>query len=504
MHKELKQGQFPVRWVGDLNNGYGYPTFNYYYPGPYYLSQPFLLMGLNTIDSYKIVIIFTYILSGIFMFLWSRNYWGNCGGLVGAILYLYAPYRFISLYVNGTFGVAVSFALIPLVFWSFYLLSQKKNLKFIILGSFSLAFFLISHNATVLMFIPLFMAYLFYLIFKSPHKKNIIFRLVLSLSLSFLLAAFFLLPMIFELVYVRLKEIGVTSSYQNDFPSLEQLIYSKWGYGYSVKGLNDGMSFQLGGAQWLVMFLSLIFLSLNLKNNFKEKKLIILFIVSFFIFLFLMIDSSLFIWQLLPIIQRIEFPWKILSVETFIVAFLAGALINFLRNKFLSRLLAVFLIVLALYTNRNHLRPATFDRFNEEHFLKDPFTADTRAELMPIWSNNLPKIDPQKLTLVSGQGELKKIKATSIDYQYQAKIMTPAVIETGWLYFPNWNIYLNKKRVTWELKKEGNLSFKINPGNYFIEARLEDTIIREIGNYLSLMGIFIILFLSFTHGKIFK
>src|SRR3989344_6973292 len=53
--QELKQGIFPVRLVGFLGYGYGYPLFNYYAPLPYYLGALFYLGGLDLISSVKLV-----------------------------------------------------------------------------------------------------------------------------------------------------------------------------------------------------------------------------------------------------------------------------------------------------------------------------------------------------------------------------------------------------------------------------------------------------------------
>src|SRR4030042_6241454 len=181
MNKELMNGQFPVRWLGNLNYNFGYPTFNFFYPGPYYLAQPFLFLGLNSIAAYKIIIISTFILSAFFMFLWAKNYWGNFGGFICAVLYLYAPYRFVSLYVNGTFAVAVAFAVVPLIFLSAHLLFTKKSLLYLALTSISLGLLLIIHNPTVVIFSPIIASYFIYLIISSKNKKTAIFSVLTSI-----------------------------------------------------------------------------------------------------------------------------------------------------------------------------------------------------------------------------------------------------------------------------------------------------------------------------------
>ncbi len=101
LDKCVKDGQLPCRWVPDLGYSYGYPLFNYYPPLPYYLGEVFHLLGFSFIDSVKILFGLGFILSGIFMFFLAREFWGEWGGFLSAIFYIYAPYHAVDVYVRG-------------------------------------------------------------------------------------------------------------------------------------------------------------------------------------------------------------------------------------------------------------------------------------------------------------------------------------------------------------------------------------------------------------------
>lgn len=100
MKQALQDGQFPVRWVANLGYHYGYPIFNFYAPLAYYVGGFMSLIGFDSLTATKIMMVIGIILSGIFMYLFAKEFWGKLGGLVSALLYLYAPYHAVDIYVS--------------------------------------------------------------------------------------------------------------------------------------------------------------------------------------------------------------------------------------------------------------------------------------------------------------------------------------------------------------------------------------------------------------------
>ena len=97
MGKMLAQKTFPVRWVPDLGYGYGYPIFNFYGPLPYYIGGVVTLLGINALISTKIMLGVGILLSAVTMFIFSRKFFGDVGGVVSAIVYSYFPYHAVNI-----------------------------------------------------------------------------------------------------------------------------------------------------------------------------------------------------------------------------------------------------------------------------------------------------------------------------------------------------------------------------------------------------------------------
>src|SRR3990167_4002514 len=116
MYRELKDGQFPPRWSDYLNHGYGYPLFLFTYPMPFYLGLIFKLAGFGFISSIKILFVVSVLVSGLAMFELGRELIDDYAGLLSSIFYITVPYRLVDLYVRGSIGESLGFALLPLLF----------------------------------------------------------------------------------------------------------------------------------------------------------------------------------------------------------------------------------------------------------------------------------------------------------------------------------------------------------------------------------------------------
>ena len=102
MDKLLSEGQFPPRWSGELNNGYGYPVFLFNYPLPAMVGEIFHKLGLGYVDSVKAVLFTSMVMSVLGMYLFLKALLGSkLSTFLGAMFYLYAPIRFLNVYVSA-------------------------------------------------------------------------------------------------------------------------------------------------------------------------------------------------------------------------------------------------------------------------------------------------------------------------------------------------------------------------------------------------------------------
>ena len=76
-YTSLTEGNLVPRWAGNLNWGYGHPILMFLYPLSSYSASFFHLLGFSLVDSVKLVFAIGFISSGIFMYIWIREFLGE-------------------------------------------------------------------------------------------------------------------------------------------------------------------------------------------------------------------------------------------------------------------------------------------------------------------------------------------------------------------------------------------------------------------------------------------
>ena len=379
MAKSLSDGMFPVRWVEDLGYGAGYPIFNFYSVLPYYAGGILTVLGISALESTKLVFIIALVGSGVSMFFLVKELFGKLGGLVAAIIYLYFPYHAVNVYVRGDLAEATAFAFLPLVFLSLFKIHQSNTFSknYVVLGSLSIAAVILSHNLSSFMLFIFIGIFILASLILTKNKNNLL-SYGLILTLAFLLSAFYSIPAILEMKYTNIESIiGGGSDYKDHFVCLNQLWDSPWGFGGSVPGCIDGMSFKLGKLNILLAGLAFALFIINFKKL-KEKLFIVSFSFASLLFsAFITLEYSSVIWRL-PFMDFLQFPWRFLNFTGLFIGIAAGYLIWQIKKNFgdkISITLASIVILLTLAYNATLFNPKTIhdresDFYTNELYLK--------------------------------------------------------------------------------------------------------------------------------------
>lgn len=506
MEKALRDGMFPVRWVADLGYGYGYPIFNFYAPLAYYFGGSLALMGIDPLIAAKITIGIAMALAGIFMFLLSKEFWGNKGAFISALLYLYAPYHAVNAYVRGDVAELWAYSFVPLVFYGLWMAFKLRRALYIGVTAVGFALIVLSHNLTALMVTPFVIALAIGMILRSERKKRIktFFYLSGSILLGLTLSAFYWIPALSEMGYTNvMSQVGGGADFRNHFVCVGQLWDSPWGYGGSIPGCVDGLSFKIGKVHGILLGAAFL-LSVFFIRRQREKSLIILGSVSGFVLCaFLTLDVSRFVWEQISVMSFFQYPWRFLLLLSFFSSFVGGSVLyfneilirSFRFRKLISSLsfffLSVFIIVVYVY----YFAPQTVvskyssDYLSESvlkwHVSKISDEYMSQAFYIPTNENDIvrTKVDPaSSLTRVKILENRTQKLTARIDASSNAKIL----VKTA--YFPAWSFYIDGKKTS--LKKKNNgMEIEISKGSHTLIGVFEETTIERFANAVSLLGL---------------
>lgn len=498
-YQNLSEGNIVPRWAGNLNWGYGHPILMFLYPLPSYAASLFHLLGFSLIDSIKLVFGLSFILSGIFMFLWIREFLGEFPAFVGGLLYMLAPYRFVDLYVRGALGEHFAFMFVPLILYFLLKISKEKYSAFLIIGgSISLAAFILSHNAISLMFLPVILLYLLFLIFTNKKRQQLTYQYISILVIGLGISAFFWIPAYFEGKYT-LRDIVTVKDYATRFVDISKFIWSNWNYGISGQ-----FSVQVGVLNWIFILLSIpmIFILYRRKNNLWSLSLgaIIVFIAA----IFLMIPQSQFIWDKITTLQKFQFPWRFLTISVFTSSIIGALVVSQLKNY--RKLLTVIFIVLVLWLNKNYWHAKGY-LLKDESFFTGVYNSTTdTGESSPRWSVRFMETRPKNhIEVISGNAEIKELKRTSTKHEYDINSSNATRIRENTLYFPGWEALIDGKSTNIEFqdpKNRGVMTFNVPQGAHKVYLEFKETKLRLISDLISFLSL--IAMLSLWINKRFR
>ncbi|HLC87486.1 MAG TPA: 6-pyruvoyl-tetrahydropterin synthase-related protein [Patescibacteria group bacterium] len=501
MKRCIQDFQIPCRWVPDMGYGNGYPLFNYYSALPYYIGG-LLSFIFGLVNSAKALFFIPLVLGGVTMFFLAEKLFGKEAGFLSAILYSFAPYRALDSYVRGAVAESFAISIVPLVFYFVIKIIEKPNKKDFVLGSVTLAAFLLCHNIMTVFFMPFVVLWGLLFLYLNKWKNWKAFSALLVLGIG--LAGFFLLPVFLEKSLVQTETLlRGGGDFRAHFVTVNQLFFDRiWGYGGSQFGPNDTISFQIGWPLWWFVPLALVVLLLKFKKDIRLTLVSVFFLFIFAVSVFMTHNKSAFIWEMLGFLQYAQFPWRFLSLSIFSSAILAGYVFNILNFRF--RTLVIFAAAsAAIFLNWNYFIPRDFYPWiNDKNKLEDPlWEIQQKAgilDYLPKTAYEPPSRAAINPEILNGLAEVSNYDVRSNKFSFKVKVLesttdkvdSSAYIQVPVFDFPNWTVYVNGNKIAHDNKSSwGRIGFKLMPGDYEIKGYFQDTWPRTVGNSLTVLSL---------------
>ena len=443
-HRSLVDGQWPVRWAGRLNNGYGYPVFNFLYPGVMYAGE-FLhvIFRLDFIQSVKALFAISIIFSGVFSFIWLRNRFGKFISMAGAIVYVYLPYHLYTIYTRGSLGEAVVLTLCPLVL---YFADKKK----IITTTLTLSLIILCHNTLAFLFLPVFIAYLLI--------NNQKLFLIKSLILSLLLTMWFWLPAVYYQQYTIFNLTPISRYYEH----------------FLTTKHTDLFIYNL-----LLIFFSVLFWK-------KFNKITQFWVFVAFLSLFLSINLSDILWKYSPINGIIQFPFRFIAVG------LVGC--SFLQSYLTSKHKIFLLLPLILIFLSFKQWPAKYELYPVEYYSTNEATTNTHDEYLPIWTQGKTMLRAdKKIEIISGEADTEIIKQKSNLLIMKVNSLEESKLKINTVFFPGWTAFLDNEQTKIFIDGNGLMIVEIPTGEHIVKLQFGETPLRLFSDIISLLTLLIIL-----------
>jgi hypothetical protein len=318
-----QQGVFLSRWAPDMALGFGFPLPLFMPTGTAYLVAALYRLGLAWPVALNASFVLGVVLGAVFMYVLAREIFGPYAGLPAAVAYAYAPFLAYDVFYRGSLSESFAWAFPPLIIWALQRWGGQGQRRFLLVGALGFAALLVSHNPFAFLFAPLLGLWVLIAAYLARDWRVLVRGVVLGL-LGLGLAAFFWLPGLVERGWVQADRLLGTwvFDYQQNFISLDHLL--AWPRNADPALINDWPEKALGALPVALALLTL----LRWKRFSRMQRWYVGLLAGLAVgFAFLTLSPSLWLWDHVPLLAYIQFPWRYLGPAAFCMALLIGALL---------------------------------------------------------------------------------------------------------------------------------------------------------------------------------
>ncbi len=529
----IRDGNLWPRWGPDHAMGYGYPLWIVYAPLAYYVAEAFHLLGFGFTVAVKLAWGLGFVFSAWGAYALGRRWWGRPAGLIAGLLYTYAPYHLLNIYVRAALAEFWAMAWFPWVLLAFDRLIERPTRGRLAVAALGLAAALLTHSVVVPVFVPWLMLFVLLRLVVmdrrtpvrpadrqtpvQPQEHRMPVRrlspLLASLAaglLGVMLAAIFLVPLLVEQRYAGAAQwVNNTYDVDRNFVYLHQLFSPFWGYGYSVAGPADGMGFQLGV---MPLLLALAGAVIGLRRGARARSVTLFMLLTLVLTALTMLTWAAPLWQAFPVASLIQFPWRLLALTVLAMALLGGAAVAGVLADAPAESdarawpavmvypLALLIVLASLPYTTAPLSPVTardesplaimdFEMAHPDMIGVTAYAQERFSET-PLLGQYLAGEPLQRAAIVEGSGTVTTVKTGAQHGTLRVDASTPVRVLYYTYYFPGWTVTADGEPVAIEpAAPYGLISFSLPAGQHQVDVVLGETPVRRLGMWVSVVAL---------------
>jgi hypothetical protein len=434
----LGHGVLYPNWVFAENSGYGAVTVRFYPPLTHFFIAVFRFLSGDWQSAIFLNYAFWSFVGGSGMFLWAKDVLqNNRQALAVAILFIIAPYHLNQFYNSLLFAEFVALSILPFCFYYARRVCLVGRLSDVLGFAASIAFLILSNlPQTVIGAICVGIYVLFFL-----EKRNAL-RQISKLCCAGLLAlagsAFYWVRMIGEIEWLNIYQ-------PNSDPA----------YDYRNHFLLSNFQLDDHG----IWFASLIFVftivclcvSVLATQNFKKiikdfdaKIIVLLWVFSSF----LLLPVSQPVWANFAFLQRVQFPWRFLTIVTLCACLIIAKGFGFISRENLLRkrpLVLLFVGVIIIYSafsaKQVVLNAAFFESSRFSEAVDTLRTANGLEHWQTVWTKESVFKEKEKVIVENRTVEIKIWETET--REFTVALGEPARARIACLYYPHWQASVN-------------------------------------------------------------
>jgi hypothetical protein len=535
---QWKEGIVFPRWTESANHGFGEPRFIFYPPLSWLLAPALgFLVPWNYVPVAFIVLVQTF--AGISAFAFARRLLPDRAALFGAVCYAANPDALLIIYMRSDYAELLACAFFPLLFLAALQLSGIRDhragppARLVVFCSTMFAAVWLS-NAPAGVLVTYSVMFLFAWAAIAERSWKPLWLGSASVALGFALAGFYLLPAAYEQRWVNIGQ------------ALSSGLLPSENFLYTVINDPEHTAFNWIASTTAIVIIvitGIASLAANPKRAAGEapaeqRKLWRALLLLATLATFMMLHASSLLWQLLPKLRFVQFPWRWMSILAVAFAYFLSAAVTKRRFRWLwiAAVLAVLACTATFFARQTwwdtddveNIRLGIaqsqgfdgtdeYDPNGDDHYnlpaqapralilpvgdaqpVTSPAQAAARKAVSPPAATATPEVPVVQEAPGAPQAKVCFDRWTA--EERDLRVTTPAPVRLGLrvLNYPAWRVEINGSRVVPESASDsGEMILELPAGDSSIRAQFTRTRDRTFGGILSVLSLLVVLALPF-------
>jgi uncharacterized membrane protein len=506
---QWREGILFPRWAEGANHGFGEPRFIFYPPISWMFGAA-LGIVVPWIFVPAVFIVLTQTLAGLCAFALGRRLFPQRGALVCAVCYAANPYALLIVYMRSDFAEQLALAFFPLLFLAaaevlglFDSPARSPRRSIVFLAITFAAVWLTNAPAGVVASYSLAALFAWTALTKKSWRP--LLHGTVALALGFGLAGFYLVPAAYEQRWVNIS-LALASGLQ---PSQNFL------YAVIADAEHNAFNRIASHAAVLMIVLTGLFSALSFSRSRSSEQplkksvwgtLVALSVTA----AFLMLRISSILWEALPKLRFVQFPWRWMSILAIPFAvFISAAIVQKRARGYSTAAMIATVLAIPACTATYMVRHTWWDSEDVPVLLvalQNDEGFEGVDEYDPLGDDHslLPEKFPRVMVATGPEAEAERKSPAEITVQRwtaekkEMRITTrePAALKLRLLDYPAWRVEINEAVVVPEQTGEtAQITVPLATGTSRVLVRFVRTPDRTIGGLISATSILVALLL---------
>lgn len=487
----FSNGQILPLWSEKDNSGFGGAGVRLYPPLTYILFSSIHLVTSSWHLSLSAVLIIGMFIGCVGVYFFTKEFYPNGYPLLASLFYAVIPYHLFQIYQVFLLAEFMAAAFSPFVFYFGTKLVRDGGIRNSLLFAIFFSLVILSHiPSTIILSISL-TIFLAFQLEKSTFLRTALYTSI-SAIVTLCATSFYWLKVISEAKWVKVDDVEF----------FNRGLYTYSAYLFPI--FLDPPSFYQLKLLWLyditiaLLLLISLFLSAFLISKRKFDRLSASILVTAGVAVLMTTIISRPIWDSIELLQKLQFPWRWLSIGMLMISLLAAVFISTIREQKekLSRFVIYPFSLIALVTSLFvitqiliPMAPLAPEKFNTE--VDELGTTNGCRCWWPVWAKSEIFTNSER---VSTHGRIVvPIKLDGDDKRFSVEAGAEQNARIAVFYYPYWQAEVNGQPTPIEIGDDGSINIPLPEESAEVRLHFNEPDFLGVARYVSLFAWIILL-----------